>query len=152
MDDELYAQSLAMLDRIDEIQLAASVRQRGDDFKLTVESNLDDIVLDTLKETMSEELQAVQEELLERIEGEIGTARNEVEELIIEREAYLENTLSEAERRLIVQHSRIEQKREEIDGRVRAEEERIQREAEEELQKQREKIEDKGEELIDSLL
>lgn len=152
LDDELYALSLAMVRRIDEIQLAASVRQRGDDFKLDIESNLDDIVLDGLKQVMSDELQAVQEELSERIEGEIGTARSEVEALITEREAYLEKATWEAERRLIEQHTRIEQKREEIDSRVKAEEERIQREAEEELQKQREKIEDRGKGLLDSLL
>ncbi len=151
LDDELHELSLAMIRSIDVINFTATVVQKGDDFKLDIRSNLDDIVLNGLKQVVSDEIQAVQKELTERIEGEIGIDRVEVESLIAESEDYLEKTLWDAEGRLMMQHTRIEQKREEIDNRVKVEEKKIQKQAEEELRKQQENIGDKGKDVLDLL-
>jgi uncharacterized protein (TIGR03545 family) len=151
LDDDLYELSLAMVRKIDEIDLVARVRQSGDDFKLDMKSNLDDIVLGVLKQVVSDEVQAVQNELMERIEDEIGADRDEVESLVEEGEGSLREAVEDAEGLFMSQQDRIEQKRAAIDERVKAEELRARKQAEEELQKKQDAVKDKGKEALDSL-
>ena len=150
-DEELYRLSIALVQKINEVQFTALLRQSGEDFKMDLRSNLDDLVLSSLEEVVSEEFRQVQEELESRIEDEIGAPRSEVEALIAERESSLENKIAGTERLIKEQLDRVDQKRREIDARLKAEEEKLRKQVETELERQGEKAGEKARDLIDSL-
>jgi uncharacterized protein (TIGR03545 family) len=151
LDEDLYELSRAMIGNITDIELLATVDQRGDDFRLDMRSNLDDIVLEALEQVASDEVRAVQRELMERIEGEIGLDRAEVETLVAEGEDYVETGIGNALAGASSVQSSVEQKRYEIDLRLEEEEGKVRKEAEEKLMQQQKTLEEKGEDVLDSL-
>jgi uncharacterized protein (TIGR03545 family) len=151
LDDDLYELSLAMIRDIGDIDLLATVDQHGDDFRLSMRSNLDDVVMDSLTQLVSDEVKTFQRELMERIERETGLDRTAVEALVEEREAYLEKSVGSAVEGVSSVQDSVEQKRRELDQRLAEEENRARKKAEEELQKQQKTIEDKGKDVLDSL-
>jgi uncharacterized protein (TIGR03545 family) len=151
MSDEIHRMSLYLARRIDEVDLTAVVRQSGNEFRMDIRSNLDDIVLETLKEAVSEELRQVQEELMERIEAEIGASRDEILALVDERESSLGSILAEREGLLTAQLDRIDRKRREIDNLLKDEQNKLRKKVETELQRQKDMTADEAKDLIDSM-
>ena len=151
LNDDLLKLSMTMLEQIDDIQLDVTVEQRGADFSFGMKSNLDDIVLNGLGQLVSDEVLAARDILMQRIENEIGPGRAEVESLVFEGNRELLGSVSETEARFTEVQDLVEQKREEIERAIQAEERRIRKEAEEELQKQQKTLEEKGENLLESL-
>jgi len=122
-DEELYRLSIALVQKINEVQFTALLRQSGEDFKMDLRSNLDDLVLSSLEEVVSEEF----------------------------RQSSLENKIAGTERLIKEQLDRVDQKRREIDARLKAEEEKLRKQVETELERQGEKAGEKARDLIDSL-
>jgi uncharacterized protein (TIGR03545 family) len=142
LNDDLYRLSRSMIRKIDDIQLEVKVEQRGDDFSLSMQSNLDDIVLQGVGQLVTDEVKAARDILMQRIEREIGPGRTEVESLVLERDRELLGSIREAEARFTEVQGLIEQKREEIKSTIQAEEK---------LKEQQEILENRGKEVLDSL-
>jgi uncharacterized protein (TIGR03545 family) len=153
LSDELHTLSLAMARSIGELNLTASVVQEGDQFSMNIRSSIDGMMLDGLRQVLSDTLRDARAELEGRIESEIGGAAQEVELLVAGRQSSLESRLREKNRLITEQLDRIERLRAEIDERVDAAEEQLRREAEQKLsdEVEEQEVEEKARDLLDSL-
>ena len=150
MGDELYRASVMLARSIDEVELTAAVRRSGDDFRMDIRSNLDDVVLETLRGALSESVQEARDELERRIERRIAPLREEMKTLAV-KEALLAGSIEQRRQLVLEQLVRIDERKAELDRRVKDEENRLRRQMEEELQERKDRAGDRTKELLDSL-
>jgi hypothetical protein len=150
MSDELYRASVMLARRIDEVELTVAVRQSGDDFRMDIRSNLDDIVLETLRRALSESAREARDELERRIERSTAPLRSEIETLAV-KEALIAGSIEQRRQLVLEQLVRIDERKAELDRRVKEEENRLRRQLEAELEERKDRAGDRTKELLDSI-
>jgi uncharacterized protein (TIGR03545 family) len=150
MSDELYQVSVMLARSIDEVELTAAVRQSGDDFRMDIRSNLDSLMLETLRGVLSESVREARDELERRVERSIASLKNEIETLAV-KEALLAGSIEQRRQLVLEQLVRIDERKAELDRRVKEQEDRLRRQLETQLEERKDRAGDRTKELLDSL-
>ncbi len=141
MNEWLYKVARSVALSIDQIQFTASVQQVEGEFSFSVQSNLDTLISQSLREVVSDELESVRRRLEERIMMEVDPKVRNLENLINEREEFIADEISGLEQSFFKQLDVIEKKRKEIESILAREEEKLRQELEERAKEEQERLE-----------
>jgi len=142
--DYIYSLSRSIAESIDEITFDASL-EYSNNLRFSVQSNLDNIISDRLKEILSEELKKAKEALEQRVQDEVQPHIDKLKKLVYDREKEINAKITEAQNLVLVQQQIIEKKRSEIENRIDSEKKRLQKMIEDEARRQKEKLEQEAE-------
>ncbi len=143
--DYIYSLSRSIAESIDEITFDASLEYISNDLRFSVQSNLDNIIADRLKEILSEELKKAKEALGRRVQDEVKPHIDKLKKLVDDREKEINAKITEAQNLVLAQQQAIEKKRSEIENRIDSEKKRLQKMVEDEARRQKEKLEQEAE-------
>jgi uncharacterized protein (TIGR03545 family) len=144
LPDKIRSLTYDLVDSIDEIDMHSEISQKTDHFRLNIDTNLDELIADHLKQTISNEVTAAREELKSRVENELVKFRSEIEDLINSKLNEIQSEFQLNDILISDQLSIIEEQKAGLNSKLDTEKEKLKQQANDELM-------EKADELLDKL-
>jgi uncharacterized protein (TIGR03545 family) len=109
----------SIVQAIKEIQFTAAAEQNEGVFKFKINSNLDNLISNQLKNLVSEELEAARGKIEQRINREVSKYKEDLNTVIAQNEQKLTDQLQSVESQLNQYDSRIDQLKKEIEKKIK---------------------------------
>ncbi len=151
MNERLVRISRSISQAIHKITFDANVKQTEDGFKFKVDSNLDNLIVKQLKKILSEEVERAKIELKKRINKELNKYKQELDDLIAEREKDIQKEIDRISSKVDEQKKEIEQKRKELEDKIKREKKKIEDKVKAEADKKQKELENKAKEEAEKL-
>ena len=125
-----FSRSLAM--SITELNVSALAKQIDGKFSFSLNSNLDNLVANKVKEILSGKVEKARNELEQRVRQEVEKYQAELNNFVEQKNTALTDKIQSIESEIQKQQKTIEAKRKEIEDRIEAEKKKAQKKLEEE--------------------
>jgi len=132
MDARLVELSRSITESLALITMDAKAVQLQEDFKLRIDSNLDELIASRFKGVLSAEIQKAKQQIEDRVRQEVEKYRQELETLVAQKEQELRGQIQKVENEVKKQEELIKQKQKEIENQLAAEKNKLQQKLEEE--------------------
>jgi uncharacterized protein (TIGR03545 family) len=143
MDENLVRISRSITEAIDKITFEADITQSEDNFRLKLNSNLDELIASQLRKVVSDEIARAKNEIKKRVQKELDKYRAEVEEYIAGKNQELQKELNKINKEINKQLKEVENKKKEVENRIDAEKKKIEKQAEDKLKEEVDELLDK---------
>lgn len=114
---------------IDKIDVLAKVSGEQDNLDLSIKSNLDDLLMKSLRETVSKEIDKAKQQIQARIDKEVGKYRDQLNALVQGKEKELKAEMKKIEDLVKEQEQKIEDKKKEIEAQIEKEKKKLGKDA-----------------------
>jgi uncharacterized protein (TIGR03545 family) len=132
MDARLVKLSRSITESLILVTMEAKAVQAQGDFKLRINSNLDELIASRFKGILSEEIQKAKQQIEERVRQEVEKYRQELETLVAQKEQELRGQIQKVEDEVKKQKEQIKQKQKEIENQIAAGKNKLQQKLQEE--------------------
>jgi uncharacterized protein (TIGR03545 family) len=121
--------------KISIIDLIAKIEGSKGDARVSINSNLDDLFMNSLKSIFSAEVEKAKKMIQERIDKEVSKYRAELDKIVKEKEAQLNARLKNYEDQVNEKLAMIEAKKKEVEKKIEDEKNKLGKDAEKQLKK-----------------
>ncbi len=105
----------SIISGISMVEVTASIRGRSDKLAINIQSNIDRIFAERLKEVVGQEIQAAKARIKNEIDKRVDEQRNRLNALVAEKEAYIQQQIQKYDQALKDVNVLADAKKEEID-------------------------------------
>ncbi|MCK4559383.1 MAG: TIGR03545 family protein [Calditrichia bacterium] len=105
----------SVIKSISTIDISAKVRGTGDNLHFSINSNLDDVLMNKMGSIVNERFEKAKKEITQRVDYEIDKYRAELDKLVTEKEKLLQTEMDKYERMLEKEKNRADGKKKEIE-------------------------------------
>jgi len=105
----------SVIKSISTINISAKVRGTGDKLHFSINSNLDDVLMNKMGSIVNERFEKAKKEITKRVDYEIDKYRAELDKLVTEKEKLLQTEMDKYERMLEKEKNRADGKKNEIE-------------------------------------
>lgn len=135
LSPRLVSLSQSIARSIDQIQFSAHTEQTDGKFVFSMKSNLDNLVMDKMKDVFAGEVSKAHNELEQRVQNEVIKYRQKLDRLIAQKEQALQKKIARVEEQLDGQRKKVEALRKEIENKINEKKKAAQKKVEEEAKK-----------------
>ncbi len=126
---QLESMIVSTIKGIDKIDVLAKISGEQDNLDISIKSNLDDLLMKSLKETVSKEIDKAKQQIRARIDKEVDKYRDQLETLVQNKEKELKAELEKIEDLIEEQEQKIEAKKKEIEAQIEEEKKKLGKDA-----------------------
>ena len=105
----------SVIKSISSINISAKVRGTGDNLHFSINSNLDDVLMNKMGSIVNERFEKAKKEITKRVDYEIDKYRAELDKLVTEKEKLLQTEMDKYEQMLEKEKNRADGKKNEIE-------------------------------------
>ena len=125
---------------INRIQFSAHTEQKPGKFTFTMKSNLDNLIMEKMKDVFSGEVSKARGELEQRVKQQVEKSRQKLYQIMTQKEQELQSKITLVEEKVEQQRKRVEALRKEIENKISVKKKAAQKKVEEEAKKKLKEI------------
>ncbi|HEM48926.1 MAG TPA: TIGR03545 family protein, partial [Caldithrix sp.] len=122
-----------VLEGIKKIEFIAYVSGTRDDLDFRLSSNLDEEISKGLKASIAKEIEAARKKIEQRIDKEVGKYREQLDEVVKDKEAQLKAELDKYQEKVDQQRAKVDAKKKEIEDKIDSEKKKLEKKAKNKL-------------------
>jgi uncharacterized protein (TIGR03545 family) len=105
---------------------SAKISGKRSNIKVSIQSNLDKIIVDNLKKSVNKEIEKTKKQISDRIDKEVNAKKAELEKLVKQYEDKLNNELAKYQAMLDKETAKADKKKKEVEDRINKEKSKLQ--------------------------